>query len=288
MAEEYSTNGLLRQIKTLLGGSGATANQMQGTAADGAAAVGNPVQVAGKDGSGNVQSLLTGTDGSVFVQGAGAHAATTVGNPVLSGAMYLSSTPAMTNGQTGGLQLDTRANLKVTLFDANGTVGVSINSAASDTVTAASANGPVARALGYGFNGTSWDRLRGDTAGLVTQPHALTGSRWNYAAASGGISNTTTAVTIAAAAGASLRNYVTGIQVNATALGAATEIAIRDGAGGAVLWRGEIGTAGLSNGRDIVFPVPLKGTANTLLEVVTLTASVTGAVYFNAQGFTGA
>jgi hypothetical protein len=73
----------------------------------------------------------------------------------------------------------------------------------------------------------------------------------------------------------------------AEALGAATEVAVRDGAGGTVLWRMKISTAGLLGGRDVVFDPPLRGTANTLLEVVTLTASVTGAVYFNAQGFVG-
>ncbi len=60
---------------------------------------------------------------------------------------------------------------------------------------------------------------------------------WSHAAASGGIVNSTTAVTLVAAAGAGVRNYLTDLQVNTEALGAATELAIRDGAGGAVLWR---------------------------------------------------
>jgi hypothetical protein len=38
----------------------------------------------------------------------------------------------------------------------------------------------------------------------------------------------------------------------------------------------------------VPFATPLKGTAATLLEFVTLTASVTGAVFFNAQGYQGA
>jgi len=108
---------------------------------------------------------------------------------------------------------------------------------------------------------------------------------WIYTAAASGIVNTTTAVTIKAAAGSGVRNYITAIQFSAEALGTATELAIRDGAGGTVLWRTKIGTGGLLGGRDIIFPNPLVGTANTLLEVVTLTASGTGAVYFNAQGF---
>ena len=109
---------------------------------------------------------------------------------------------------------------------------------------------------------------------------------WSYAAAASGILNTTTAVTFKTAAGSGQRNYITGLQVTAEALGTATELAIRDGAAGTVLWRIKIGTGGIPAGINIIFDSPLKGTANTLLEVVTLTASTTGAVYFNAQGFT--
>lgn len=48
--------------------TGTSATQVQGTAADGAAAVGNPVQVGGKDGSGNAQALSVNADG-VLVTG---------------------------------------------------------------------------------------------------------------------------------------------------------------------------------------------------------------------------
>lgn len=107
---------------------------------------------------------------------------------------------------------------------------------------------------------------------------------WSYAAANLGIVNTTTAVTVKTAAGASLRNCISTFQVSSEALGAATEVGWRDGAAGTVMWRSKIGTAGWINGREIEFNIPLCGTANTLLEFVTLTASVTGAVYVNAQG----
>lgn len=119
---------------------------------------------------------------------------------------------------------------------------------------------------------------------VVTTPYST--SPWNYAAASGGITNTTTAVTIKSAAGASTRNYITSIQYDFQSLTNATELAIRDGAAGTVLWRGYI-PSGVAGIREITFPVPLRGTANTLLEVVTLTASGAGAVYVNAQGYTG-
>lgn len=111
------------------------------------------------------------------------------------------------------------------------------------------------------------------------------GPGWTFASAASGILNTTTAVTIKAAAAAGFRNYIHSIQVMSEVLGTATELAIRDGAGGTVLWRTKIPTTGLLTGEAIVFAVPLEGSVATLLEVVTLSASVTGAVYFNAQGY---
>jgi hypothetical protein len=122
---------------------------------------------------------------------------------------------------------------------------------------------------------------------VIQKPYGPGETDWVYAAATGGIVNTTTAVTIKAAGAANIRNYITGIDIMAQALGAATEVAIRDGAGGAVLWRTYIGAGGQVL-THVAFPTPLKGTAATLLEVVTLTASVTGAVFFNAQGYQGA
>ena len=120
---------------------------------------------------------------------------------------------------------------------------------------------------------------------LITRPHSIPENEWVYAAASGGITNTTTAATLVAAQAAGVRNYLTSLQISSDVLGAATEIAIRDGAGGTVLWRGKIGTAGIAGVSTIQFSNPLKSTAATLLEVVTLTASVTGGVYVNAQGY---
>ncbi len=119
----------------------------------------------------------------------------------------------------------------------------------------------------------------------VIRLNSIPENEWVYAAASGGITNTTTAVTLVAAQAAGIRNYLTSLQLSSDALGAATEIAIRDGAGGTVLWRGKIGMAGITGVSTIQFSDPLKSTAATLLEVVTLTASVTGGVYVNAQGY---
>lgn len=120
---------------------------------------------------------------------------------------------------------------------------------------------------------------------LVQRPHAIPENEWNYAAAAGGILNTTVAVTIKAAAGASVRNYLTSLQIMSDALTNATELVIRDGAAGTVIFRTKLPTAGVTGTLSLQFQNPLKSTANTLLEVATLTASGAGAVFINAQGY---
>ena len=120
-------------------------------------------------------------------------------------------------------------------------------------------------------------------ADIIVSVTDLPPGAWSYSADPGGILNSVVAVTIAAAV-AGARNSVMGVQINSEALGAATEVAIRDGAGGAVLWRLKIGTGGFPNGLSVPFHSPVTGSTGNLLEFVTLTASVTGAVYFNAQG----
>lgn len=121
---------------------------------------------------------------------------------------------------------------------------------------------------------------------LIQKPYATADVDWHYVAAASGIVSTTTAVTIKTASGiAGIRNYITSIDISAIGAGTATELCIRDGAAGPVLWRIQIPAAGISNPFTIRFPTPLRGTANTLLEVVTLTSSATP-VYFNAHGYT--
>lgn len=108
---------------------------------------------------------------------------------------------------------------------------------------------------------------------------------WAYAAAASGIVSSTADVAIKAAAGAGVRNYLKTLSIETDALSAATEIVVKDGAS-TVIWRGKLQAAVLS-GRTITFDPPLRGTANTAMNVALLT-SVTGGVYVNASGFIGA
>ena len=126
----------------------------------------------------------------------------------------------------------------------------------------------------------------GDTADLITttqgvvitRPYQIPELEWSYAAASGGITNTTD-VALAAAAGAGLRRYVTSIGIsNASAV--ATEVVLKDGS--TVIWRGYVAAnAPLTH---IDFSNPLKTTANAALNVACITTA--SAIYINAQGYT--
>lgn len=130
------------------------------------------------------------------------------------------------------------------------------------------------------------DATRGITTLLgkqVVAPYTIPASSWSYAAASGGITNTT-GVTAKAAAGAGIRNYVTRAQIVNGHASTGTDVQIRDGASGTVLWRGWAESAG--GGVTAVFDPPLRGTANTLIEIACGTTGT--ATYINLQGFVAA
>jgi hypothetical protein len=112
-------------------------------------------------------------------------------------------------------------------------------------------------------------------------PYAHPGRSWQYAAASGGISNTTP-VAAQSTGGAGVRHYVTSAQiVNQSTT--AVEVEIRSAT--TALWRMELDADGGAAGVSIVFPVPLRGAANEAINIYT---SGTGKVYANLQGYTAA
>lgn len=114
---------------------------------------------------------------------------------------------------------------------------------------------------------------------LVNKPFSIPEADWSYSGIAGGIVNNT-AVPIKAAAGAGLRNYITGFSLqNASAV--ATEVLILDGA--TVIWRGYVGTTAINSVVGINFISPLKSTANAALNVQVVTNG--SAILANAQGY---
>ena len=200
---------------------------------------------------------------------------------------YSSTLPTIPDGDVSPVTLTSRGSVLVSLTDTVGGQSGSFQSMSSDAGSANTNRQPVEAAL-RGFDGTNLVRVRADTNAVAALP-GLSSTFWSYTSGTTGIlSNTTTAVTIKASAGASVRNYITSIQLTTTAFGASVPLAIRDGAGGTVLWAVVVPTAGFLQPVQFTFPVPLKGTAATLLEIVTTTANTSGTVTANIQGFTGA
>lgn len=115
----------------------------------------------------------------------------------------------------------------------------------------------------------------------VVKPYSVPEVDWAYASAAGGII-TITDVVIKAAAGASIRNYITAISFTNASAVTATEVVVKDGA--TIIWRGFVGAQTLLNSVvGVVFPTPLRGSANTAINVACITAGA--AVYVNAQGY---
>lgn len=144
---------------------------------------------------------------------------------------------------------------------------------------------PVLAATGYSANpsavtsGRGVDLLATLIGALVAKPYAIPEADWQYAATAAGIVDVAD-LAIKAAAGAGVRNYLTALQVQNVHASVATEFVVKDGA--SVLWRCNL-PAGMAQPIDVEFPTPLKGTANTALNVACLTAGAK--VYVNAQGY---
>ncbi|NBW44245.1 MAG: hypothetical protein EBR45_01555 [Betaproteobacteria bacterium] len=207
------------------------------------------------------------------------------GNPIKIGGRYNVTLPTFTDGQRGDVQLEPRGGVFVALKGVNASSGLSSTTAADGSSALTSL--PMVT-YGLAFNGTTYDRMRGDANGLVVQP-GLSSTFWSYTSGTSPIlSNTTTAVTIKAAAGASVRNYIDSCQITTTAFTTSVPLALRDGAGGTVIWALTVPTTGFLQPVIVTFSPPLRGTANTLWEIVTTTANTVGTVTANCSGHTGA
>lgn len=213
-----------------------------------------------------------------------ATAATPPATSIQIGGQYNNSYPVLTSGQYGALRIDYQGGLIVTPSAAVTPSDAYTNNGFVGMRTTSNTSAPGLSAL-YVYNGTTWDRQRGDVNGTVVQP-ALSTTFWNYSVATGGIVNTATALTVKSAAGGGVRNYVCSITISHDTLGGPTEFAIRDGAAGTVMFRTKLQAAAKESDSTITFSPCLRGTASTLVEVVTLTA-VTGGVFASLQGYTG-
>ena len=150
----------------------------------------------------------------------------------------------------------------------------------------AAVTGAPVRIAGRGLSAAYATVATGDTVDLMctlqgvqtVRPYTIPELEWSYAAASGGVINTTD-VALAAAAGAGLRRYITTMTLSNNSA-TATEVVLKDGA--TVIWRGHL-PANAPN-VQVNFANPLKTAANAALNFACITTAA--AVYVNAQGYT--
>lgn len=133
------TNSTIQPIPVASSGSGAAADQVQGNIASGVADSGSPVKIGG---------VAQNTPSNPAYKANGQRADLMV-NP--SGMPYIAA------GDFGG---NAGADARTALYGFSGTGGAGVQPS------------PVAFA-GHVFNGVTWDRLRGDTNGVFTQPGTL-------------------------------------------------------------------------------------------------------------------
>lgn len=115
----------------------------------------------------------------------------------------------------------------------------------------------------------------------VTKSYSIPELDWSYAAKPDGIIDDAE-LSVKAAAGAGVRNYITWLTLhNVSATG--TEFVVLDGSAGAVLWRGY--AVALATGASFVsFPSPLKTKANNAVYVQCITTGTQ--TYVNLGGYT--
>lgn len=147
----------------------------------------------------------------------------------------------------------------------------------------------MSRAYLHGFYNGRWvpvpvgptGRLFEGGAGGMPDGEPGSVTPWSYAAASGGITNTSD-VTLSAAPGAGRANYLTSLQVQNTSA-TPTEVVVKSGS--TILWRCLVG-ASMTFPVNVMFERPLIAANNTALTAACITtATVT---YLNAQGYSDA
>jgi len=120
--------------------------------------------------NGTTWDRVRGDTTGTYAVGNVASGATDSGNPVKVGGKYNATMPTLTDGQRGDTQLTTRGAIKTTLFanDTSTTIRVFADNAdAVATTSTGNALGVVNRNTVY--NGTTWDRMPGDTTGVFVK-----------------------------------------------------------------------------------------------------------------------
>lgn len=123
---------------------------------------------------GGTAVVTGGVNGLLAVAGNAASGATDSGNPVKVGGRYNTTLPTLTDGQRGDVQLDPRGNLAVLARMGQFTAGDAVANTSTGSLPFSTQSAPSGSATlmvtgAYLFNGTTWDRARGDTSGAYVR-----------------------------------------------------------------------------------------------------------------------
>lgn len=239
------------------------------------------------DTSGNPVSGGTGASASQ-VQGNAASGAADAGNPIKTGGVFNTTPPTVTNGQ----RVDTQATANgFTIVTPQRSTAAAFADGASNSgsilagiTSAGSAGSVITQTYGYGFNGTTWDRLKtlnGTTNdGLGSQAVGLT--KLNGTQLTRQTVNITTATTTAivtATASQAVRVYKMVLNV-----AAAQTLNIISSGGTSLV--GAAMSFGANGGLVLDFdgePWYVSVTGEGLSFVTTTTGAVTGTVYYRKE-----
>ncbi len=124
-----------------------------------------PRNVNGQAAMANSEPVVIASDQSTLpVTGSIADQDPDSGNPIKVGARYNATQPTYTDGDRGDFQINSRGELIVRLYSAANAIAAVVTNA--DAVATSSTVSKLQTAsLGYVFNGTTFDRARGDTTG---------------------------------------------------------------------------------------------------------------------------
>jgi hypothetical protein len=142
--------------------------------------------------NGNSWDRQRGDVNGTYMTGNVASGTTDAGNGVKVSGVFNTTTPTFTDGNRADVQLDNRGNVKVALTIGANALGASADNADAVAVTT-TANRLFVFARNSYFNGTSWDRQKGDVTGAWSHAPANTAST----ALSGTIAATGATATIA-------------------------------------------------------------------------------------------
>jgi hypothetical protein len=229
---------------------------------------------------------------------------------IISAALYNSGLPTTTTTTTGLVTFPKRGRYFRAVVTAyvSGTVTVLYNLSKTVTPLFLGAISPAnASGQGGGVGGVPWpigvvgrtSNSSSVTDGSVSfnpatlagvqiiYPWSIPDATWQTPAAAGGIINSTTAITLHAAGAAGIRNYLSQLTITSNGVASSTtEIVVLDGA--TVIWRDYLITTPQNTIRNVMFTIPLRGSAATAMSFQTLTAQGAGsALYVDAIGFQG-